>query len=42
MRLWGPLGQLVHLLVLELKFGALVKSVITLVVHEMLFGPKAG
>ena len=42
MGLWFPMGQLVHLLGLELKFGALVELVITLVVHEMVFGPKAG
>ena len=42
MRLWFPMGQLVHLLGLELKFWALVELVITLVVHEMVFGPKAG
>ena len=42
MSLWLPMGQLVHLLGLELKFGALVESVITLVIQEMLFGPKAG
>ena len=42
MRLWLPMGQLVHLLGLEIKFGALVELVITLVVHEMLFGFKAG
>ena len=42
MRLWFPMGQLVHLLGLELKFLALVELVITLVVHEMVFGPKAG
>ena len=42
MSLWLPMGQLVRLLGLEMKFGALVELVITLVVHEMLFGFKAG
>ena len=37
MRLWHPMGQLVHLLGLEWKFGVLVESVITLVVHEIMF-----
>ena len=36
------MGQLVHLLGLEMKFGVLVESVITLVVHEMMFGPTVG
>ena len=40
MRLWLPMGQLVHLLGLEIKFGALVELVITLVIHGLMFGPK--
>ena len=35
-------GQLVHLLGMEMKFRALEESVITLVVREMMFGPRAG
>ena len=42
MRLWHPIGWLVHLLGPEIKFGVLVESVITLVVQDMIFGPKLG
>ena len=42
MRLWLQMWQLVHLLGLAMKFGALVELGITLAVHEMMFGPKAG
>ena len=42
MRKQLPMGQLEHLLEMEMKCGALVGSVITLVVHGLMFGPKAG